>query len=71
MSVDTYLKGKNLSPYQRGSTKDDLEVLIAPELLRLGTKMSIYTTGRFRKRLAAALENSRDSDATCSTAEKP
>lgn len=71
MSVDTYLKGKNLSPYRRGSTKDDLQVLIAPELLRLGTKMSIYTTGRFRKRLAAKLADRRDGGESCSATKKP
>lgn len=66
MSVDTYLKGKNLTPYRRASTKDDLQVLVAPELMRLGTKMSVYTTGRFRKRLAAALVNDRGG-ASCRT----
>lgn len=71
MSVDTYLKGKNLTPYQRASTKDDLQVLVAPELVRLGTKMSLYTTGRLRKRLAAALVNDRDSNENCSTTKKP
>lgn len=65
MSVDTYLKGKNLSPYRKGSTKDDLEVLIAPELFRLGTRMRIYTTGRLRKRLAAALDDGRDGGTSC------
>lgn len=67
MSVDTYLKGKDLSPYRRGSTKDDLQVLIAPELLRLGNQMRIYTTGRLKKRLAAALGDDRESGTSCRT----
>ena len=33
MSVDTYLKGKNLSPY-RVVEHDDVKILVAPSLLR-------------------------------------
>lgn len=71
MSVDTYLKGKNLTPYRRASTKDDLQVLIAPELFRFDTKMHIFTTGRLRKRLAAKLADGRDSGESCSVTKKP
>ncbi len=33
MSVDTYLKGKNLSPY-RVVMHEDVKILVAPSLLR-------------------------------------
>ncbi len=33
MSVDTYLKGKNLSPYH-AVEQDDVKILVAPKLIQ-------------------------------------
>ena len=46
MSVDTYLKGKNTSPYRR-IHQDDITVLVAKPLLRYASKVELVT----RKRL--------------------
>ena len=43
MSVDTYLKGKNMSHYQRIHDDDDLTVMIAPTLTRFAYKIELIT----------------------------
>ncbi|MEX2587372.1 MAG: hypothetical protein WD602_05180 [Actinomycetota bacterium] len=65
MSVDTYLKGKNLEPYRRALAGADLQVLVAPELLKLATAMRIHVTGSVFKKLAATLSNGSGQDEGC------
>ena len=40
MSVDTYLKGKNLSPYS-AVRQDDVEILVAPSLLQWAERVHL------------------------------
>ena len=40
MSVDTYLKGKNLSPYSV-MRHEDVKVLLAPSLIRWATSVRL------------------------------
>lgn len=50
MSVDTNVKGKNLSPYRRMTLGDrELKVLITPQLSGIASQMKITTKGRVRK----------------------
>lgn len=49
MSVDTYLKGKNISRYRRHE-EDDVTVLIAPTLVGYASKIELVT----RKKLIGA-----------------
>lgn len=44
MSVDTYLKGKDTSSYQRVS-HDDVEVLVAPSMARWSGAVTMATKG--------------------------
>lgn len=44
MSVDTYLKGKDTSEYQR-VRHEDLEVLIAPTMARWSDRVRVDTKG--------------------------
>lgn len=53
MSVDTNLKGKNLAPYRRAETGTDLEVLVAPRLLELASRLHIAVKGTVLRRLVA------------------
>lgn len=60
------MRGKDLSPYRRGTTEDDLQVLVAPELCGMASKIRIYSTGRVIRKLAAALGDDRGGGAGCS-----
>ena len=44
MSVDTYLRGKDTSVYAR-ATRDDVEVLVAPALVRHSRRVDVTTRG--------------------------
>lgn len=55
MSVDTNTRGKNLEPYHRAGTDTDLEVLVAPRLFELATRMYIAVTGAVFQRLTVQL----------------
>lgn len=59
MSVDTYLKGKDLEPYRRGDTGEDLNVLVAPELFKIATSMRIHAAGALFKKLKVVLDDKR------------
>jgi hypothetical protein len=65
VSVDTNVKGKNLSPYRRVNTgNQDLKVLVTPKLVGLASLMRITTRGGLRKKLTVQLSDGSDSD-TC------
>lgn len=60
MSVDTYLKHKNLSRYNR-QRQDDLEVLIAPFLVQAARSITLdFTRGLLRRRFQVFVEPRRD-----------
>lgn len=44
MSVDTYMKGKDLTPYERVAA-DDVEVLVDPALAQLASHLEVGTRG--------------------------
>lgn len=51
MSVDTYLKGKDLSPYQRLAV-DDIELHVAPSLATWSERATVAVRStRFGKKL--------------------
>lgn len=57
MSVDTYLKGKDTSGYQR-VRHEDVEVLIAPSMARWTGTVSMTTKGpRFWRGFHVAVEH--------------
>lgn len=56
MSVDTYLKGKDTSDYQR-VRHDDVEVLVAPSMARWAQTVRMAAKGRLRRRLDIAVEH--------------
>lgn len=57
MSVDTYLKGKDTSSYERVH-HDDVEVLVAPSLARWSQTLRMMTKGpRFWRGLDVAVEH--------------
>ena len=60
MSVDTNVKGKNLSPYRRVTTGTDLRVLVTPKLVGMAEAMRITTKGNFRKKLTVELSDGSD-----------
>ncbi len=62
MSVDTNVKGKNLSPYRRVNTGTDLKVLVTPKLIGLASLMRITTRGGIRKKLRVDLSDGSDPD---------
>ena len=63
MSVDTNIKGKNLSPYRRVNTgSTDLKVLVTPKLVGLASLMRITTGGGLRKKLTVQLSDGSDPD---------
>lgn len=62
MSVDTNVKGKNLSPYRRVNTGTDLKVLVTPKLVGMANSMRITTRGGFRKKLTVELSDGSDPD---------
>ena len=41
MSVDTYLKGKNLSKYQPVAVDDDVELLVTPVLTQWASRVEV------------------------------
>ena len=55
MSVDTNVKGKNLTPYRR-VRQGDLRILIAPQLSGIASRMRIDAVRGLRKKLAVSLE---------------
>ena len=57
MSVDTHLKGKDLSPYRRLS-HDDLTILVSPKLISYANGVQLYQKGfgPFRK-IAVAVDH--------------
>ena len=63
MSVDTNVKGKNLSPYRRVTTSPDLKVLVTPKLVGLASRMVVTTKGGLRKKLTVQLSDGTDPDA--------
>ena len=63
MSVDTNVKGKNLSPYRRVTTPPDLKVLVTPKLVGLASRMVVTTRGGLRKKLVVQLSDGSDPDA--------
>ena len=50
MSVDTNVKGKNLSPYRK-LRHEDFKILITPKLLGMAETMRIVTKGKLSKSL--------------------
>lgn len=44
MSVDTYLRGKDLTPYERVGI-GDVEVLVSPTIARLAEQVQVRTRG--------------------------
>jgi hypothetical protein len=57
VSVDTYLKGKDLSPYAR-LAGDDVEVLVDPAIVQLSSRMNVRTKGAaFWRGFDVALEH--------------
>ena len=50
MSVDTHLKGKNLSPY-RVIRKDDVKIHVAPNLISYAQSVQLDLAGAVRKKL--------------------
>jgi hypothetical protein len=57
VSVDTYLKGKDTSDYQR-LRHDDVEVLIAPSMARWTQSVRMATKGpRFRRGFEIEVEH--------------
>ena len=43
MSVDTYLKGKNLSKYRELHQDDQIKIMIAPTLVRYAHRIELVT----------------------------
>ena len=60
MSVDTNVKGKNLSPYRKHRLPDDLEILVSPQLTGLASIMRVDVSGGLRKKLAVELSDGSD-----------
>lgn len=57
MSVDTYLKGKDLSAYTRVE-HDDIAVLVAPTMARWSERISLVARrGLVRRSLDVAVEH--------------
>lgn len=57
MSVDTYLRGKNTSGYTR-LHHDDLEILLAPSLLRWAKDVELDVKSfLFKKSIAVSVEH--------------
>lgn len=59
MSVDTNVKGKNLSPY-RTHRVGDLRILVSPQLTGLASLMRVDVGGGLRKKLAVELSDGTD-----------
>ena len=60
MSVDTYLKGKDISAYLRltAGEDSDVEVLVAPTMARFSQQVSVSTkAGLFGRRLDVEVEH--------------
>ncbi|MDH3294238.1 MAG: hypothetical protein OER95_07940 [Acidimicrobiia bacterium] len=55
MAVDTYLKGKNTSKYRK-VRQDDVEVLVAPTIVRLAQEVHVVARkGLFGRKLVAVI----------------
>jgi hypothetical protein len=60
VSVDTYLKGKDTSRYQRVTPEEhaDLEVLVSPTMARFSRRVSVDTrVGLFGRHLDVEVEH--------------
>ena len=53
MSVDTHVRGRNLAAYHRVTVDPGLEVLLAPQLLAVASRVRIGRTGVVLRRLTA------------------
>lgn len=53
MSVDTHVRGRNLAAYGRIAVDPGLQVLLAPQLLAVATRIRIARTGTVLRRLTA------------------
>ena len=57
MSVDTYLKGKNLEAYERVE-QDGVEILVAPQLAQWAQNTRVDTkTGLLRERFSISVDH--------------
>ena len=57
MSVDTYLKGKNLDAYQR-IEQDGVEILVAPQLVQWAQHTRVDAkTGLLRERFSILVDH--------------
>jgi hypothetical protein len=52
VSVDTHLKGKNLSPY-RTLRQDGVKILLPPKLFGFADEIDLSLRGRVRRKLVA------------------
>ena len=64
MSVDTNVKGKNLSPY-RNLRHEQFKILITPQLIGMAESMRVVTKGRLSKSLAVEFRASGQLDDAC------
>lgn len=53
MSVDTNVRGRNLAAYHRVAVDAELQVLLAPQLLAVASRVRIGRTGAVLRRLTA------------------
>ena len=53
MSVDTHVRGRNLAAYHRVALDRGLQVLLAPRLLAVASRVRIARTGTVLRRLTA------------------
>lgn len=60
MSVDTNVKGKNLSPYRKHRIEDGLQILVSPQLTGIASLMRVEVAGGLRKKLAVELSDGSD-----------
>ncbi len=64
MSVDTNVKGKNLSPYRK-LRHDEFQILITPTLVGMAESMRVVTKGTLSKSLRVEFQAAPGPDSSC------
>ena len=64
MSVDTNVKGKNLSPYRR-LRHDEFQILITPTLVGMAESMRVIARGKLAKSLKVEFRAAPGTDTSC------
>ena len=64
MSVDTNVKGKNLSPYRK-LRHEEFQILITPTLVGMAESMRVVAKGKLGKSLKVEFRAAEGTDTSC------